>query len=70
MNFTDSPFENMMQRVPPAPRPEMQPALQGSRCRSCSYWRGVACVGICYRDFMQLRKGVGTSGQIGPKLAI
>lgn len=50
MKFTNSPFERMMQEVPRATRPVMQKAPVGSICRSCSYWRGTACIGICYRE--------------------
>ncbi|MEQ3192831.1 hypothetical protein AAA173_20775 [Enterocloster aldenensis] len=61
MNFTDSPFEKMMKQKPRGGRPEKTPkAKPGSPCYGCSFWRGMACVGTCYRDL--------TSGQVGPKL--
>lgn len=65
MNFTDSPFERMMKQVPRAPRPAMSKPPAGSACHGCAFWRGVACVGICYRDLTSR----ATSGQLGPKLA-
>ena len=65
MNFTDSPFEKMMQEVPPAPRPVKRKAPIGSPCRVCSHWQGMPCVGMCYRELML----AGTSGQVDPKLA-
>ncbi|WP_370738184.1 hypothetical protein [Scatolibacter rhodanostii] len=45
----------------PAPPKNPPP---GSPCCGCSYWRGMACVGVCYRDLTRSR----TSGQVGPKL--
>lgn len=63
MDFTDSPFERMMQEVPPAPRPVQRRPPVGSPCRKCAHWQGVPCVGICYRELML----AGTSGQIVPK---
>ena len=65
MNFTDNPFEKMMKQVPRACRPEAQKAPPGSPCRDCSYWRGMACVGTCYRDLILLGKEAGTSGSMG-----
>jgi len=64
MNFTDSPFERMMRQVPRAYPPEVPKAPPGTICRTCGFWRGVACVGICHREL----KESGTSGQLGPKL--
>lgn len=61
MNFTDSPFEKMMKQKPRGGGPEKTPkAKPGSPCYGCSFWRGAACIGTCYRDL--------TSGQLGPKL--
>jgi len=65
MNFTDSPFEKMMKQVPRAYRPEVRKPPPGSPCRGCTFWRGMACVGTCYRDLALST----TSGQLGPKLA-
>lgn len=61
MDFTDSPFERMMRQVPRAYRPEISKAPPDSPCCGCSYWQGVACVGICYKDLTQPRKEAGTS---------
>ena len=70
MNFTDSPFERMMKQRPrysPQNKPLPKPP-KNSLCRGCAYWRGMACVGTCYRDLIITRKeGAGTSGQLGPK---
>ena len=70
MNFTDSPFEKMMKQVPRAYRPEMQKPPPGSHCCGCTFWRGMACVGTCYRDLKLPGKEAATSGQLGPKLAL
>nr|WP_312279395.1 hypothetical protein [Oscillibacter sp.] len=65
MNFTDNPFERMMKQKPrpmrPAPPKKPPP---GSPCYGCSYWRGIPCLGICYRELTLSR----TSGQLGAKL--
>lgn len=51
MNFTDSPFEKMMKQKPRSGRPEKTPKTKpGSPCYGCSFWRGAACIGTCYRD--------------------
>lgn len=65
MNFTDSPYEKMMKQVP---RPTHEGATRkpSRRCRGCGYWDGRACVGVCYRDLLLLRREA-TSGQVGPK---
>lgn len=63
MNFTDSPFERMMKQPPKYPRstPLPVPPPKNTVCTSCSFWNGVACVGVCYRELVM------TSGQHGPK---
>lgn len=63
MNFTDSPFERMMKEVPRPPCPDTVKAPLGSPCHNCGYWRGMACVGICYKELTTAWKGDGTSGQ-------
>lgn len=67
MNFTDSPFEKMMREVPRPPRPVSSKAPQGSPCRDCSYWRGMACVGTCYKELTAAREVDGTSGHFVQK---
>ena len=64
--FTDSPYERMMQEVPRPGQPEAVQAPEGSACRGCSYWRGVACVGICYRE-LTAGMGAATSGHFVQK---
>lgn len=61
--FTDSPFERMMQEIPRAYRPEPYTAPPGSACRECSYWRGMPCVGTCYRELTATQKEAETSGR-------
>ena len=46
--FTDSPFERMMTKVPPAPDPPPKPP-EGHFCHGCSRY-GLGCVRPCYRD--------------------
>ena len=49
MRFTNSPYEDFMKEksyfkgAPPSLPPK------GSRCDSCSYWRGIGCM-FCYRE--------------------
>ncbi len=69
MNFTDSPYEKIMKRVLRSYRPEVPKAPFGSICYGCTFWRGMACVGICYKEFMEKEKP-GTSGHVGPKLSL
>lgn len=62
--FTDSPYEKMMMQTPRAHCPDTPKAPPGSPCYRCSYWCGMACVGICYKELTATRKGGrGTSGQ-------
>ncbi len=49
MNFTDSPFEKMMKEAPSSPRPINRKPPTDPDCRGCPYWRGMSCLGICYR---------------------
>lgn len=67
MNFTDSPYEKMMKQLPRLTHEgaARKPPLRSS-CRECGYWDGRACVGVCYRDLLLLRREA-TSGQVGPK---
>lgn len=68
MNFTNNPYEKMMKEKPKPPRRggKGKPP-KGSPCRGCSYWNGMACVGVCYRElFISRKKGRETSGQAGP----
>lgn len=53
MRFTNSPFERMMQQRPtgggvprPAPLPRTHP------CHGCGSYKGMKCVGPCYRDLI------------------
>jgi len=64
MSFTDSPYEKMMKQPPHKYPEEVKQPPQGSPCRGCSYWRGVACLGFCYKKLCN-----PTSGQFVPKLA-
>jgi hypothetical protein len=50
MKFTDSPFEKMMQEIPRPKRAAAPKPPLGSPCRSCSFWQGQACVGVCYKE--------------------
>ena len=62
--FTDSPYEKMMQEIPLPLRPgPVEKAPPGSPCRDCGYWRGMPCVGTCFRDLTAPRKEEGTCGQ-------
>jgi len=67
-NFTNSPFEKMMKQTPrPRTEPMKQPP-ENSPCRGCSFWQGMACVGLCYKELTLPRKEVGvTSGHFVPK---
>ena len=70
MNFTDSPFERMMKQVPRAYHPEPSQPPIGSACRGCPFWRGMACVGTCYKDLTLPQKEAITPGQVGSKLSL
>lgn len=48
--FTNSPFERMMTRIPPAPAPDPPPKPpKGHFCHGCARY-GLGCVRPCYRD--------------------
>lgn len=66
MRFTDNPFELLMKQKPRPGREEIPQPPEGSPCRQCSFWRGMVCVGLCYREFMA-KVEKDTSGQPGPK---
>lgn len=67
MNFTDSPYEPLMQEPPQPYRPELLPKpLPGSPCYGCSFWQGRACVGVCFQELLP-QNMEDTSGQVGPK---
>ena len=69
MNFTNSPYERMMQEIPRKCPPKRTGPPLGSPCHGCAYFREPACVGVCYRKLILSQKGVSvTSGQSGPKL--
>ena len=58
--FTDSPYERMMQQIPDERRAaDLSPPVfpPGHPCHGCPYGRGAPCVGICYR---KLLKGSGS----------
>ena len=50
-DFTDSPMESMMSRIPRY-RQEPEPLIPTSAhpCAGCCYNRGNGCIGICYRE--------------------
>ena len=51
--FTNSPFELMMTRIPPAPAPDPPPKPpEGHFCYGCERY-GLGCVRPCYRDAMK-----------------
>lgn len=56
MNFTNSPFERMMKERPRPQAPAVPRAPEGSPCRRCSYWRGIACVS-CYKELLKSPAG-------------
>lgn len=68
MNFTNNPIERLMKEAPRYSTPGQMPAPKNSLCHGCGYWRGMACVGICYR---RLKSTGGAearaSGHVGPK---
>ncbi len=69
MNFTNNPYEKMMKEKPRPPRRgEVCKPPKGSSCQDCSYWNGMACVGVCYRDLFisQQKEGRETSSQADP----
>ena len=48
--FTSSPFEALMTKIPPAPKPEPPPKPpEGHFCYGCARY-GLGCVRPCYRD--------------------
>ena len=48
--FTNSPFEAMMAKIPPAPKPDPPPKPpEGHFCYGCARY-GLGCVRPCYRD--------------------
>lgn len=51
MNFTNSPFEQMMRQKPRPQVPVVKKPPKGSACYGCSYWRGIRCVS-CYRELL------------------
>lgn len=51
--FTNSPLEPFMRQRPGGgakPRPVLPP--KGHKCHGCAFFKGVRCVGICYRDLL------------------
>lgn len=51
--FTNSPFERMMTRITPAPKPDPPPKPpEGHFCHGCARY-GLGCVRPCYRDAMR-----------------
>lgn len=48
--FTSSPFEALMTKIPPAPKPDPPPKPpEGHFCYGCARY-GLGCVRPCYRD--------------------
>jgi hypothetical protein len=70
MNFTDSPFERMMNRPPYEKQRDRRVKPPPKGCRKCPYWLGREC-GDCVRPAMgvSFRALVNTSGQVGPNRA-
>ena len=52
MNFTNSPYERMMKKIPHKDIPTPRKAPEGTPCAGCPYWRGITCV-FCYREHLQ-----------------
>ena len=51
--FTNSPFEKLMMRIPPAPAPAPPPKPPKDHfCHGCARY-GLGCVRPCYRDSMK-----------------
>lgn len=51
--FTNSPFEKLMTRIPPAPKPDPPPKPPKDHfCHGCARY-GLGCVRPCYRDAMK-----------------
>ncbi|MEE0698307.1 MAG: hypothetical protein U0M53_08640 [Oscillospiraceae bacterium] len=49
-SFTSSPFEALMTKIPPAPKPAPPPKPpEGHFCYGCARY-GLGCVRPCYRD--------------------
>ena len=65
MNFTNSPYERMMKKLPRKEAPAPQKASEGTPCAGCPYWRGIGCV-FCYRERL---KKQGRCVDIWPKKA-
>ena len=48
--FTSSPFEALMTKIPPTPKPAPPPKPpEGHFCYGCARY-GLGCVRPCYRD--------------------
>ena len=56
MNFTNSPYDTMMNRPSHIQPPATPKAPKGSRCDGCPYWRGIACMS-CYRYLLKPSAG-------------
>lgn len=54
MNFTDSPYEPFMKQLTYCWPPEPTPALKGTICEGCPYWRGLRCM-TCFRAILRSR---------------
>lgn len=57
MNFTNSPYERMMEKLPRKEAPAPQKASEGTPCAGCPYWQGIGCV-FCYRERLRSRGDV------------
>jgi hypothetical protein len=66
MRFTDSEFEKMMKLKPRPSQHFLCKPPPGSPCEKCSFWKGLPCVGTCYKELLA-SSPKKTSGHVGPK---
>ncbi len=67
-NFTNNPIEKLMKQRPRGGCEKIHNPPAESPCRGCSFWQGVACIGVCYKKLLFPQKGgEETSGQNGSK---
>lgn len=54
--FTNSPYEEMMRKIPRGMRPLESSLPPEYDCRDCNFGNGVGCVGYCKKQLMGKRR--------------
>lgn len=50
--FTESPYEEMMEQVPPGRLSGEEETDPGHKCGGCPYGKGRPCIGFCTRGIL------------------